>query len=160
LRPARVQTGPFKNHRYETIPVAGYTGPEFQLSQAYPATRPTNEAKPWEAFSFRTQPEEYLRSVLAYAMEGNVAVDWVGQNNAVRQWYHAPWLDAGNNGREFVHGLTLERASRPRELHPAQTSFWANYAVGLNNPLGGYTIGQVWADPNNPNAAAARFPNG
>jgi hypothetical protein len=134
------QEGPFKDHRYERIPIPGYSGPEFRLSQGYPSTKPTNEPKPWEAFSFRTQSEQYLMSVLAYAMEGNLEVGWAGQNNSVRKWYHVPWLDAGNNGREFIHGLTLERASRPRELHPSQTSFWANYAVGLYNPVGGYIL--------------------
>lgn len=150
----------FKDHRYERIPIPGYSGPEFRLSQDYPSTRPTNEPRPWEAFSFMTQSEQYLMSVLAYAMEGNLEVGWAGQNNSVRKWYHVPWLDAGANGREFIHGLTLERASRPRELHPSQTSFWGNYAVGLYNPVGGYIVGKVWEDHDNPDAAAARFPNG
>jgi hypothetical protein len=45
-------------------------------------------------------------------------------------------------------------------MHPSQTSFWANYAVGLYNPVGGYIAGKVWEDHDNPDAAAARFPNG
>jgi len=45
-------------------------------------------------------------------------------------------------------------------LHPSQTSFWSNYAVGLYNPVGGYVVGKVWEDHESPNADAARFPNG
>jgi hypothetical protein len=141
-------------------PIPGWTGPVFKLRQDYPSTPPPSENYPWKQFNFRTQPLDYLRSVLQYAYEGNIAVNWEVQNNTVRGWYHAPWLHFGNNGREFVHGLTRERSSRPRELHPQQTQFARNYAVSVYNPPGGYIIGQVWADPDSPNAAAARFPDG
>lgn len=141
-------------------PIAGWTGPVFELSHDYPATQPSAATQPWKQFDFRTQAAQYLQSVLAYAMEGNVDIDWQGQNNTVRKWYHTPWLHAGNNGREFVHGLTRERSSRPRELHPNQSTTFPNWAVGLYNPLGGYTIGQVWQNPDNPNPSAAIFPEG
>jgi len=63
-------------------------------------------------------------------------------------------------GREFVHGLTRERTSRARELHPQQSSQWKNYAVGLYNPSAGHTVGRVWRDHENPDAGAARFSDG
>jgi hypothetical protein len=44
------QERPFKDHRYERIPIPGYSGPEFRLSQDYPSTRPTNEPRPWLDF--------------------------------------------------------------------------------------------------------------
>jgi len=79
----------------------------------------------------------------------------------VRTWYHAPWLHTGCFGREFVHGLTRERSSRSRELHPNQTSFIDNWAVGFYNPAGGYTIGQVWNTPSGvPDPSKAIFPVG
>jgi hypothetical protein len=94
-------------------PIPGWNGPVFRLRQDYPSILPAPEDYPWKQFNFRTQPLDYLRSVLAYAYEGNVAVDWEVQKNTVRGWYHAPWLHFGNNGREFVRGLTRERSSRP-----------------------------------------------
>lgn len=141
-------------------PPAGWSGPVFMLSQDYPATLPPPETLPWKQFDFRTQAEQYLRNVLAYAMEGNIAVDWQGDRNTVRKWYHVPWLHSTNNGREFVRGLTRERSSRSRELHPNQTSVFANYAVGMYNPAGGHIIGRVWRDPENPDPTAAHFPDG
>jgi hypothetical protein len=140
-------------------PPANWTGKVFKLSQAYPTTLPNKDA-PWEALSFRTQPEDYIRSVFKYALEGNIEVDWNVQSNQVRKWYHAPWLHAGNNGREFVRGMTHERSSRPRELHPQQTSTFQNWAVGAYNPRGGYTIGRVWNAIGGPNVSRAKFPSG
>ena len=152
------QTQPvFPDARNEPIP--GWTGPVFKLSQDYPQAPPP-QTLPWKQFDFRTQAEQYLQSVLDYAMEGNLQVDWQGDRNAVRKWYHTPWLHPSANGREFVHGLTRERSSRPRELHPNQRDTFVNWAVGLYNPAGGFVIGQVWRDPDNPDASAARFPDG
>lgn len=141
------------------LPPANWTGKVFKLSQAYPTTLPSKEA-PWEAFDFRTQPEQYIRSVFAYAIQGNVEVDWEVQSNQTRKWYHTPWLHAGNNGREFVRGMTHERSSRARELHPQQTSTFVNWAVGFYNPRGGYTIGKVWNAPGGPSISKAKFPSG
>ena len=149
---------PFPDAR--DAPTPGWSGPVFKLSQAYPDTPPAAESKPWKAFDFRTQADQYIRAVLAYAMEGNREVDWRGDQNAVRKWYHAPWLHVNAGGREFVHGLTRERTSRRQELHQQQTSTFKNYAVGLYNPAAGFTVGRVWRDHENPDATAARFPDG
>ena len=139
---------------------AGWTGPVFQLSQDYPTTPPAAAAYPWKAFDYKTQSLQYITAVLTYCFDGNTGIDFVVQNNATRKWYHAPWLDYGANGREFVHGMTHERTSRPKELAPTQTSPAQNWAVGFYNPVGGYTIGQVWKDAKNPSAAAATFADG
>jgi len=153
---ARAQTFPST----DDTPPAGWTGPVFALSQDYPAAAPAPQPLPWKAIDFRTSPVTYARSVLRYAMQGNVAVDWRGQDNAVRTWYHAPWMHRGSRGRELVHGLTRERDSGPGDLHPDQTGTYQNWAVSLYNALGGFTIGQVWADPEAPDATKALFPEG
>jgi hypothetical protein len=149
---------PFPSARESPPP--GWTGTVFALSQAYPASMPPPEARPWEAFDFRTQADDYIRSLFRYALEGNEAVEWRGERNPVRKWYHVPWLHTSSNGREFVRGLTRERSSRPRELHPAQDVTVANYAVGMYNPAGGFVIGQVWKDHQNPDPSKALFPVG
>src|SRR5215211_2386733 len=141
-------------------PPPGWTGPVFRLSQAYPSSRPVIGSAPWRQLSFRTQPAQYLRAVLDYALEGNTAVDFRGQDNSVREWFHAPWMHAGPSGREFIHGLTRERVSRPRELAPTQTSNAQNWAVSMYNPRGGYVLGQVWKNSNAPDPGKAVFPEG
>ena len=82
----------------------GWTGPVFQLRKDYPTTLPI-DPKPWKAFDFKTQPNEYLQALLSYAREGNEAVDWQVQNNTIRKWFHAPGLLDPVQGREFIHGL-------------------------------------------------------
>ena len=139
---------------------SGWTGPVFELSQDYPATTPPAETLPWKTIDFKTKPAEYLAAVLQYCYEGNIEADWAGQNNTVRKWYHAPWLHKDNKGREFIHGMTRERTTPARRLHPSQTSSFGAYAVGLYNPMAGYTIGRVWQDHNNPDPSKAIFPEG
>jgi len=135
--------------------------PVFVLSQDYPTTDPSpSVTQPWKAIDFRQQPAAYMQAVIDYCYEGNLEVQFRGQDNATRKWYHAPWLHPGPNGREFTHGLTLERMSRQGELAATQTSTPHNFAVGLYNAPGGYTIGRVWADSNHPDASKAVFPEG
>lgn len=138
-------------------PPAGWTGPVFQLSQDYPLTAPAPETLPWKAFDFKTQPMQYINALLAYGLQGNIEVDFQGQKNAVRKWYHAPWM---HPGREFIHGMTHERGSRPHELAPTQTALFQNWAVGMYNAPGGFAIGKVWANPTAPDPSLARFPDG
>jgi len=133
--------------------------PGFRLSIAYP-TSVAAEFYPWVFIDFRNEPEAYMRAVLAYILEGNTAVDWDVGKNAVRKWYHAPWMHFGRRGREPVHGLTLERQSKPRELHELQVGQPNNWAVGFYNPAGGYTLGQVWSNPAKPATNSVVFPVG
>lgn len=128
-------------------PPPDWTGPVFSLSQDYPAEEPAPEAYPWLEIDFETRPFDYLRAVLAYGVEGNVEVDWRVAENTVRPWYHAPWMHTGCGGREFARGMTRERSSRPRELHPDQTEWVDNWAVGIYNAPGGWVLGQVWGGP-------------
>src|SRR6185436_8464338 len=90
IAPSVALAQPFKDAHED--PPAGWTGPRFVLSQAYPKTKPSSQPKPWKTVDFRTKPADYLNAVLKYCYEGNIEVEWAGQNNAVRKWYHAPWL--------------------------------------------------------------------
>ena len=133
--------------------------PGFVPSLDFPADA-GNETRPWEAIDFRTDPELYLRRVLAYVLEGNVEVDWDVRRNAVRGWYHAPWMHAGRRGREPIRGLTLERRADPHDLHTDQSRRVNNWAVGFYNRPGGYTLGRVWADRARPDTRSVTFPVG
>lgn len=162
--PCFAQVHPAFANTIDTIP-PDWTGPKFELSKDYPTSLPS-DPKPWKAFDFKTQPEEYLKAILAYAREGNEEVEWRVEDNAVRKWYHAPGLLAPGSpsnaasGREFVHGLTRERTSPKLELHPNQTVRISNWAVGFYNPIAAFTIGKVWADPNDPNTTNVKFDDG
>lgn len=142
------------------VPLPGWTGPVFVLSQDYPKTPSAPTALPWANIDFRKEWQRYLRAILQYAFEGNLEIDWNVAKNPVRKWYHAPWMHWGRNGREFVHGLTHERVSQPGELAPSQTSVFQNWAVGFYNDIGAHTIYRVWRNPDSPNVDEARFANG
>lgn len=147
-------------------PPPGWAGHVFKLSQDYPQAPPLAEQYPWAAIDFRTAPEAYASSVYKYVLQGNVDVDWDVQRNSVRKWYQAPWMHAGDHGREFIRGLTRERTTpRPQggqsgELGLAQTGCAQNWAVGFFNAPGGYTVGQVWANPDSPDPSKSTFPEG
>jgi len=166
--PATTTAGTFPDS-HDQVP-AGWTGAVFRLSQQFPATDPSRATPPptypWQQIDFHTKPAEYIKAVFDYVQEGNREVDWAVQNNAVRPWYHAPWMHSGEKGREFVRGLTRERftpAPRPGEtgeLGPQQTACAQNWAVGFLNAPGGYVLGQVWANPDAPDPLKALFPEG
>lgn len=144
-------------------PPKNWTGHVFHLRQDYPITIGADD-RPWLAFDPKTEPQKYISAALSYFFEGNIRPDpessFDATLNTKRPWYHAPWLDAWTPGREFIHGLTRERVSRPHELAPQQTHYWNNYAVGYYNAPGGMILGRVWKDHANPDASAALFPNG
>lgn len=142
-----------------------WKGPVFQLSQDYPTTIEKDDKMPWLKIDYKKEPINYLMTVYRYVIEGNVEANWVIQNNETRKWYHAPWMHyrfVGNMdmGREPINGLTRERDSRPYELSEQQPTIYQNWAIGFYNPRGGYTVGQVWKDANNPDASKAIFEEG
>jgi hypothetical protein len=132
----------------------------FSLSQAYPAALPAKPALAWEKTDFRAGSGGFMKQVLDYCWEGMDSAKWVAQNNTVRKWYHAPWLDQGYAGREFVHGLRMDHTSFPGDLHPNQRNKERNYSITYYNELAGYTIGQVWCNPAKPDPTKAKFPVG
>jgi hypothetical protein len=155
--------GTFPDYGYQ--PPSSYKGPTFQLSQHYPQTLPTG---PLPAF-FKLLPSPlssdfeawrpYAEAVKHYCLEGNVENDWYVQKNTIRAWYHVPWQHYGPSGREGIHGLTKEAQIQSRQLAPTQTTTGQTFAVGIYNDIGGYTIGQVWKDPQNPDPSVTSSPN-
>jgi hypothetical protein len=154
---------------------ANWNGPTFELSQDYPHTEPKPEHYAWEEIDFTQEPKRYLTEIGRYVYEGNIEVDWVVQNNRVRQWFHAPWMHApeikgekegrcrDEKGREFIRGLTRERSSTLAELNfgkdPTQcTNDIENWAVSIYNPPGGFVVGQVW-DEMTIHSRSERFPD-
>ena len=147
------------------LPPAGYSGKVFKLSQDFPTSIVLDKEQPWLTIDFKKEPLRYVEEVYKYILEGNIECDWVVQNNAVRKWYHVPWMHwndpkNGHISREFVNGFTRERDSRPYELSPMQHDFKQNWAIGFYNAAGAFTIGEVWNDPNHPDASKAKFPIG
>lgn len=149
--PTTTSQEPFGSYEFKP-PESEYDGPFFELSQDYPTEiPPTSETPDFFDTNFRKDWRGYLIQVGDYCFEGNTEVEWRVQKNEVRDWYHMPWQDYGENGREAIHGLTKEAPVGKYQL--ASTQSYAEggaYAVGFYNNFGGYTIGQVWKDHENP----------
>lgn len=138
-------------------PPASYTGRIFKLSQDYPQRKPPLDAgiRKILAIDFNKDWKAYAEAVRDYIYEGNieaegVANDFYVEDNKVRRWYHVPWQHWGDMGREGIHGLTKEGPVNSQTLAPTQPGQWQTYAVGFYNDQGGYLIGKVWADKDNP----------
>jgi hypothetical protein len=162
----------FRSYCYLFPPPAGVTD-TFTLSQSYPDSFDVNAAKPWLAIDFKKDYEGYMKAVLDYCLEGNLEVDFKVQNNNVRKWYSTPWMDDDgkrpndsdpkkrqNPGREYWHGLTREIDLNPGTLGVGQKTSFQTYAIAFYNEPGGYTIGKVWKDANNPDITQSDFPDG
>ncbi len=152
----------------EEVP-AGWSGPIFHLSHDYPVSKPPPPAGgyPWKQFDFRTQPAHYAQAVLNYGRSDleSEQIDWDPTKLAVPTWFHTPWMASGTQrerGREFIHGLTVERVGRLSELVQGGSTSrrFQNLAVGLYNDVGAWTIGRVWADPAAPDLSKAAFEDG
>jgi hypothetical protein len=162
--PAPTKQTPFKDFGYQP-PASEYNGPIFKLSQDYPTIRPRPyKLPPMLDIDFTKTWRPYLMSARDYCLEGNVDADWRVENNKVRKWYHAPWLDYGVDGREAIRGLTRETPLSVGQLAATQTyNKAAAYALAVYNEFGGFTIGRVWQDHNDPEpnvAANEGFPFG
>ena len=136
---------------------ADYHGRIFRLSQEYPKTKPNldERAEKILAIDFKSDWKAYMLAVRDYVYEGNIeqsgfADDFYLEDNKIRRWYHVPWQHWGDSGREGIHGLTKEGPVMPYSLGPDQPTLWQTYAVGFYNAPGGWMIGRVWADPENP----------
>lgn len=135
--------------------------PIFRLKADFPKEKPTQLPAFLEKIDFRKNPEEYLVAARDYSFEGNLP-NWDPYDNKVRQWYHIPWLHPTqtgpnayppNGGTEGFRGLIKEAPVSPFQLGPQQAGKDGNYsiyAITLVNDMAGYTMGKMWADPNNP----------
>ncbi|WP_264337901.1 hypothetical protein [Wolbachia endosymbiont (group A) of Cheilosia soror] len=138
---------------------SGYSGKVFKIKTDYLAET-SNKERPWEYISFKEEPQKYAYTILKYICDGNIDCDFALHCNKVANWYHAPWMHYGINGREFVNGLTRERSFKPGELHNDQKSMLQNWAISIVNEQGSYTYGQVWKDINNPDITRGEFLDG
>ena len=152
--------GRFVDHDGEIPPPDKYDGPLFELSQDYPESVPEPGAQPWLEVNPFQDPDAYQIVIRDYFLEGMGEADFRAQDNQVRQWYHVPWMHVGNNPREAIRGLTNERASRCKDLGPAQDKWQQNWGIGFYNSMGGYTVGRVWADPKSPDPRRSQFREG
>jgi hypothetical protein len=141
-------------------PPSIYSGPLFVLSQDYPTQLPTTRPA-FLSSDFKADWKGYMMKVRDYCFEGNTDVDFRVEHNKTRGWFHIPWQDYGPQGREGIHGLTKEAQVQKQQLASSQTYVnGQTVAVGFFNDLGGYTIGQVWADHSNPDPSKSSRPNG
>lgn len=159
------------------VPIAEYLAnyadhPVFELKTDYPQQLPSQKNYPPAlGIEFIAEWKDYMMSVREYCFEGNLPT-WNPHKNAIRNWYHIPWLHPSsttfppNGGTEGFHGLIKEAPVTAYQLWHEQSNSYQVYAVTLINEFGGYTMGKMWRDPRNPDPSATDhrygggFPNG
>lgn len=128
----------------------------FRLAADFPKTRPTDIPEFFKIdFKDPNRWMDYINAARDYCFEGNifggsVEADFIPQRNLKRKWNHLPWMHWGDQGSEGFHGLIKEAPVSPQQLTAAQTSQYQVYAVAFYNDFAGYTLGRMWADPNDP----------
>lgn len=147
---------------YVDLVPESYDGRRFTMSQQYPAKKAPAGSSPWSTIDFKTEAGavEYMMKLREYIYEGMEAADWRIDANAVRKWYHVPWMHVGRNPREFVRGVTRERSLAGPELGIKPGVTVQNYAVGFYNDVGAPTIGAVWKNAAAPDPKRAQSANG
>ena len=135
--------------------------PVFRLKTDFPKELPAQAPAFLDKIDFKKNPLEYIMAVRDYSFDGNLP-DWDPFKNRKARWFHIPWLHptttgAGayppNGGTEGFRGLIKEAPLSPLQLGPGQKGKdggYSVYAVTLVNDFAGYTLGKMWADPNNP----------
>lgn len=116
---------------------------------------PQPAAAPWQEVNFKTDWRAYMAAFLAEIRATGVRVGTRRLTmNAAAEWWIAPWMDYGLNGRERYNGLTAERGPDPGDLSPTSGRGIQTWAVGWYNRPGSFAIGQIFKDPCNPQVPA------
>ncbi|MBG6221073.1 MULTISPECIES: hypothetical protein [unclassified Janthinobacterium] len=158
---------PFANSQLP--PPAGYSGPVFALSHAYPASQ-TIPAMPWRAAINNGQITTANAGVYAEALKAAIGadmrvmlLDYKNWNAGQRGWYNEPWMGATSVAKQRV------RMREPlRGMYVGSDELDANLfkASGLKRPITTYvltyydktaavTLNKVWgATAQEPNLTA------
>lgn len=147
---------------------SGYTEAQaFRGRFDYPAKSSEQPPDFLSSKDFRTDWRGYMNAVLDYALDGNedgteagVQTAFRVQENPKRNWYHGLWMDRGNAGREFLHGLTAERPTRDNQLGDGVAGGDPTWAIGFYNEIGATTYARVFKDPCQPDLGNVLFPVG
>jgi hypothetical protein len=128
----------------------------FRLAADFPKTKPT-QVPDFFSIDFKQGDRwlEYLNRARDFCFDGfikggSVEADFIPQNNDKRKWNHLPWMHWGDQGSEGFHGLIKEAPINPQQLTAQQTDQYQVYAVAFYNDFASYTLGRIWANPNDP----------
>ena len=133
----------------------------FKLRQDYPSKMPSKKADFYNLpFDERDKFMDWIMAVRDYCFEGMIDVDFVAQENKIRDWYHMPFLHWGDLASEGFHGLAKEAPISSFQLHANQTKPGQTYALGFYNDFAGTVLHKMWKNQDAPDAYATQGPDG
>ncbi|MES2825203.1 MAG: hypothetical protein V4732_16485 [Pseudomonadota bacterium] len=116
----------------------------------YPQKKADSKYK-WESIDPQQNWEKYLEAVLSEIRASGLHItDGRIKMPPDAQWWIAPWMDYGANGREMINGLTRERGPEKNDLAPGSQDTFQVWAIGWFNTEGALSLGDVFSDPCNP----------
>ena len=146
----------FEQMRAEYKQKGQYLPGPFRLAADFPKNRPT-QVPDFFSIDFKQGDQflAYMMKARDFCFEGNihggsVEADFRPQDNQRRKWNHLPWMHWGDQGSEGFHGLIKEAPISPQQLTAEQTGQYQVYAVAFYNDFASYTLGRMWANPNDP----------
>lgn len=137
--------------------------PRFHLKTDFDHIKPNKNDRPWKgmdistpqgAFAFAVLLQKYVYDGMFEGGDKNPDNNLIAQNNKEREWCHMPWLQAGDSGREWVHGLTKERDLYPSptmEVYKAATK-GSDWGVAYFNSYACATLAKVFGSERMPNS--------
>lgn len=155
---------PVSCSRFPTISRSSFKAgvPELPWRTDFPAVTPPS-LHAWQQIDFHTDWQGYMNAVKSELHASGLGL---GNRNVVlapgAEWWIAPWMDYGSNGRESLQGLTKERGPDAGDLSPSSTRGAQVWAIGFYNREGAKALHDVFLDPCNPSRPPAgwTFPDG
>lgn len=145
--------------------------PRFQMRADYQNIKAKNTDRPWKDLDLNDDDDKmkFARTVLYYFYKGmadqNPKADFNfrAEKNKKADWCHMPWLNVGDSGREYVHGLTKERDLEPSTMYPDILP-GSDWGIGYYNAHGCETLGKIFGGSDHrrevPEFYAHKFANG
>lgn len=125
--------------------------PRFKMRADYQNIKVRETDRPWKGLDLNNDEDKmkFARTTLYYFFKGmadqspKADSNFIAEKNKKADWCQMPWLNVGDSGREYVHGLTKERDLEPSTMYP-QIEEGSDWGIGYYNSHGCVTLGKIF----------------
>lgn len=127
--------------------------PRFKMRADYENMKVRETDRPWKGLDLNKEEDraKFARTTLYFFFKGmadqspKADFNFIAEKNKKADWCQMPWLNVGDSGREYVHGLTKERDLEPSTMYPdIETASGSDWGIGYYNSHGCVTLGKVF----------------
>lgn len=125
--------------------------PRFQMRADYQNIKVRDTDRPWKDLDLTNDEDKmkFARTTLYFFFKGmadqsaKADFNFIAEKNKKADWCQMPWLNVGDSGREYVHGLTKERDLEPSSMYP-EIQEGSDWGIGYYNSHGCVTLGKIF----------------